>query len=68
MQKFKELFADKGVEQIAEIIPLRQLKVEYKTFEAKAKLCNRFDKFLADDRIVRLLPKFLGKQFYQKKR
>ncbi len=66
---FDKMLSDKGVRDlVTEIIPLRQLKVEYKPFEAKAKLSNRFDKFLADDRILRFLPKFLGKAFYKKKR
>ena len=50
------------------IIPLRELKVEYKQFEAKIQLCNKFDLFLADDRIIRLLPQFLGKNFYKRKK
>ncbi len=64
----KRLLEEKGVDQVAEVIPLRQLKVEFKQYEAKMKLSNRFDKFLADERIVRLLPKFIGKAFYKRKR
>ena len=47
---------------------LRELKVEYKPFEAKTALCHRHEIFLADVRIVRFLPKFLGKCFYKKKK
>ena len=50
------------------IIPLRELKVEYKQFEAKIQLSNKFDLFLADDRIIRMVPHFLGKSFYKKKK
>ena len=50
------------------IIPLRELKVEYKQFEAKIQLSNKFDLFLADDRIIRLLPQFLGKNFFKRKK
>merc|ERR1719330_1851488 len=46
----------------------KELKVEYKQFEAKIQLSNKFDLFLADDRIIRLLPKFLGKPFYSRKK
>merc|ERR1712098_507587 len=46
----------------------RELKVEYKQFEAKLQLCNKFDLFLADARIIRLLPQFLGKHFYKRKK
>ncbi len=68
LREFKQLLEEKGVDQVSEVIPLRQLKVEFKQYEAKVKLSNRFDKFLADDRIIRLLPKFLGKPFYGRKR
>ena len=31
-------------------------------------MCHKFDKFLADSRIIRLLPQFLGKHFYKRKK
>jgi len=68
VQHFKNLLADRGVTDVTEVISLRELKVEYKEYEAKIKLSNRFDKFLADDRIIRFLPQFLGKHFYKKKK
>lgn len=68
VQHFKDLLRDKaGIDNIT-VISLRELKVEYKQFESKIALSNRFDRFLADDRIVRFLPKFLGKAFYKRKR
>ena len=42
--------------------------MEYKQFEAKIQLSNKFDLFLADDRIIRMVPQFLGKSFYKKKK
>ena len=42
--------------------------MEYKQYEAKIQLCNKFDLFLADARIIRLLPQFLGKPFYKRKK
>jgi len=65
---FKDLLEDQGVKQVTEVISLRQLKVEYKQYETKLALTKRFDVFLADDRITRLLPKFLGKPFYARKK
>jgi len=63
---YKTLLEKAGVDNIAEIMPMRQLRVEYKEFEAKKNLCNRFDKVLVDDRIIRLIPQFLGGVFYKK--
>lgn len=51
-----------------QVIPLRQLKVEYKEFEAKRLLANRTDVLLCDDTVVRFIPKFLSKHFYTKKK
>ena len=47
---------------------MKALKLEYKPFEAKRNLSNRFDVFLADARIIRLLPSYLGKAFFSRKR
>jgi ribosome biogenesis protein UTP30 len=67
---FRQLLSDKGVgpELVAAVMPLRELKVEYKQFETKTALCHKYDLFLADDRIVKFLPKFLGKPFYKRKK
>lgn len=54
--------------QLFQVIPLKALKLEYKPFEAKRNLSNEFDLFLADSRIIRLLPSLLGKSFYGRKR
>ena len=64
---FKELLEEKSVE-VASVMSLRELKAEYKAFETKTALVHRHEAFLADVRIVRLLPKFLGKPFYKRKK
>lgn len=68
VEHFKELLSSKGVDNIAEVMPLKQLKLEYGPYEAKRNLSNMFDMYLADDRILRLLPPFLGKHFLARKR
>lgn len=65
---FNEMLAVNGIDDITQVISLRELKVEYKQYEAKTSLCQKFDIFLVDDRILRMVPKLLGKQFYSKKR
>ncbi|XP_059835324.1 ribosomal L1 domain-containing protein 1 isoform X2 [Hypanus sabinus] len=68
-QKFYRNLLDKhGFKNITEIIPYKILKTEYKSFEAKRRLLSRFDLFLADDRIRRLLPSHVGKHFYKSKK
>ncbi|CAN1135384.1 Ribosomal L1 domain-containing protein 1 [Linum perenne] len=53
---------------ISKIIKLSKLKTDYRPFEAKRKLCDSYDLFLADRRVIPLLPKMLGKEFFKKKR
>ncbi|XP_004298092.1 PREDICTED: ribosomal L1 domain-containing protein 1-like [Fragaria vesca subsp. vesca] len=53
---------------IAKTLKLSKLKSDYKSFEDKRKLMESYDCFLADNRIVELLPRCLGKVFYKNKR
>lgn len=53
---------------ISKVVKLSKLKTDYRPFEAKRKLCDSYDMFFADNRIVPLLPRLLGKQFFKKKK
>ncbi|NXN11517.1 RL1D1 protein, partial [Indicator maculatus] len=65
---YKKLLIQNGIQSVSQIISYKTLKKEYKLFEAKRRLLNRFDLFLSDDRIRRLLPSHLGKHFYERKK
>jgi ribosome biogenesis protein UTP30 len=47
------------------ILGVTKLKQRYKTFEARRQLRAQYDVFLADDRIITMLPRLLGKIFYE---
>uniref|UniRef100_A0A5B6YKH1 Putative Ribosomal L1 domain-containing protein 1 n=1 Tax=Davidia involucrata TaxID=16924 RepID=A0A5B6YKH1_DAVIN len=53
---------------ISKVLKLSKLRSDYRPFEAKRKLCDSYNMFFADKRVVPLLPKLLGKQFYKKKK
>ncbi|XP_009378307.2 ribosomal L1 domain-containing protein 1 [Pyrus x bretschneideri] len=53
---------------VSKILRLSKLKSDYVPFESKRKLMYSYDMFLADKRIVPLLPKYLGKHFFKKKK
>ncbi|XP_022773835.1 ribosomal L1 domain-containing protein 1-like [Durio zibethinus] len=53
---------------ISKVVKLSKLKTDYRPFEAKRKLCDTYDMFFADKRIIPLLPRLLGKQFFKKKK
>uniref|UniRef100_A0A8C4UZR0 Ribosomal L1 domain-containing protein 1 n=1 Tax=Falco tinnunculus TaxID=100819 RepID=A0A8C4UZR0_FALTI len=65
---YRKLLIQNGIRSVSQIISYKTLKKEYKMFEAKRRLLNRFDLFLSDDRIRRLLPSHLGKHFYERKK
>lgn len=53
---------------VSKVIKFTKLKSDYKAFESKRKLCDSYELFLADKRIVPLLPKAIGRHFYKKKK
>jgi hypothetical protein len=50
------------------VIGADKLKRNYTQFEAKRKLCDSYDLFIADDSIVQKLPVMLGKRFFATKK
>ena len=45
---------------VAKVIGISKLKGKYEPFEAKRQLCNSYDLFVADDRVIPSLPKLIG--------
>ena len=50
---------------IAKVLGVSKLRNNYKPHEAKRKLCDSYDLFLADERVIPVLPKLLGKTFFK---
>lgn len=53
---------------ISNVIKISKLKSDYREFEAKRKLCNSYDVFFADRRVIPLLPGLIGRKFFKKKK
>ena len=51
-----------------QVIPLKSLKREYKPFLSRRRLAAKYDMFLADERVFRLMHVHLGKEFYSIKK
>ena len=47
------------------VIGVAKLKQRYKSFESRRQLLAEYDTFLADERVVTLLPRLLGKTVYE---
>ncbi|RKP25341.1 ribosomal protein L1/ribosomal biogenesis protein, partial [Syncephalis pseudoplumigaleata] len=67
-QKYKDLLKEKEVQRVEKVIGLSKLRSKYKQYEAKRLLCSSYDLFLADAAIIPLLPRVLGKKFFEKKK
>ncbi|XP_022108401.1 ribosomal L1 domain-containing protein 1-like [Acanthaster planci] len=65
---YQELLQSKGVTEVNEVMPLQVLKKEYQAFDSRRQLAKRYDIFLADERIFRLMHVHLGKEFYRRKK
>ena len=66
---FKDLIAHPSFptslsSQIGRVVGLSKIKAKLKSYESRRQLAAEYDIFLADERVVRLLPKLLGKVFY----
>ncbi|EPX71523.1 U3 snoRNP-associated protein Cic1/Utp30 family protein [Schizosaccharomyces octosporus yFS286] len=64
---YKDLVSEAGMSGVVtRVIGISKLKAKWKSFEQKRQLRDQFDLFLADDRVISMLPKVLGKTFYSK--
>ena len=64
----KERLRQEEATGLAKVLGVSKLRAKYESHEAKRQLCHAYDLFLADDRIIPVLPKLLGKTFYKKKK
>jgi hypothetical protein len=56
------------VSGVKEVLGVMKLRKNYHQFEDKRELCDRFQLFLADERVLPLLPPLLGKYFFARKK
>ena len=62
-EEAQKWLADQEV-NIKKIISLQQLRTQYQTYSQRRDLFAAYDVFLADDRVVCMLAKALGRRFY----
>lgn len=67
-RRFKDLVNPLQLTSITKIIGISKLRDKFKPYEAKRMLCGSFDVFLADSSVIPMLPKLLGKTFFDKKK
>ena len=67
-EEYKKRIKALGLPSIVKVMPVSKLRKNFKPFEAKRQLCASYDIFLTDCRIVALLPKLIGKKFFEAKK
>jgi ribosome biogenesis protein UTP30 len=69
-REYKDQLRSKNLMEstVHKVIGVTKLRQKYKPHEAKRLLCRSYDSFLADERVIPLLPKLLGKTFFERKK
>lgn len=67
-REYKDLLEAKGVKFVSKVIGISKLKGKFKPFEARRILLKEHGMFLADDRVIPLLPKLLGGKWFDAKK
>lgn len=67
-REYKDLLETHNIKFISRVVGLEKLKGKFKPFEARRILLKENGLFLADDRIIPLLPKLLGSKWFEAKK
>ncbi|KAF7313770.1 hypothetical protein HMN09_00534100 [Mycena chlorophos] len=67
-RKYKDLLEEQGIKFISRVVGIEKLKGKFKPFEARRQLLKQSGLFLADDRVIPLLPKLLGVKWFEAKK
>ena len=65
--EYEELLSRKPVEEVKQVISVGTLRKKFGQYSNKRDLFASYDMFLADDRVLPLLPPLLGKKFFKGK-
>ncbi|GJQ13816.1 hypothetical protein GpartN1_g5607.t1 [Galdieria partita] len=67
-RQIKDYLAEHNLKGISKVIGVSKLRKKYSTFALKRQFVQSYDLFLADDRVVPMLAKTLGKECFRKKK
>ncbi|KAF9479914.1 ribosomal protein L1 [Pholiota conissans] len=67
-REYKDLLEKHNIKFISRVVGLEKLKGKFKPFEARRMLLKENGMFLADDRVIPLLPKLLGSKWFEAKK
>lgn len=64
-REYKDLLMEKNIRSVNRVVGVEKLKGKFRPFDARRELVRDHDLFLADERIVPMLPKLCGSVFYK---
>lgn len=67
-REYKDLLETNDVKFVTRVIGIEKLKGKFRPFEARRMLLKEIGMFLADERIIPLLPKLLGAKWFDAKK
>ncbi|KAL1718684.1 ribosomal protein L1p/L10e family-domain-containing protein [Schizophyllum commune] len=67
-RQYKDLLETHKIRFVSRVVGVEKLKGKFKPFEARRGLLKDHDMFLADERIIPLLPKLLGTKWFKAKK
>lgn len=67
-KSFKEKLELDPIAGVDKVIGLSKLRKNYRQYKERRRLLHTYDLFLADDRVLPMLPALLGVKFFEKKR
>ncbi|KAG6919609.1 hypothetical protein DXG01_003473 [Tephrocybe rancida] len=67
-REYKDLLEAQNIKFISRVVGIEKLKGKFKPFEARRILLKENGLFLADERIIPLLPKLLGAKWFEAKK
>ncbi|KAJ3927882.1 MAG: ribosomal protein L1 [Lentinula lateritia] len=65
---YKDLIVDNDIHFVHKVVGIEKLKGKFKAYDARRALLKEHGLFLADKRIIPLLPKLLGSKFFEAKK
>ncbi|KAF8843260.1 ribosomal protein L1 [Paxillus ammoniavirescens] len=67
-REYKDLLEQHNVKFISRVVGIEKLKGKFKAFEARRLLLKENSMFLADERVIPILPRLLGSKWFQAKK
>ncbi|KAJ7081595.1 ribosomal protein L1p/L10e family-domain-containing protein [Mycena belliarum] len=67
-RQYKDLLTEHNIKFISRVVGIEKLKGKFKPYEARRMLLKENGMFLADERVIPLLPKLLGVKWFEAKK